>query len=211
MQNRRVKIVQVHSIDGGFVAHLIGLPIGAAATNPTTGQPSREAMGIVIPPRFATELGDRQSTELPTPNDQRIIEHPALLKVREQTGNRPIRLVGELLVVTRDVHVPVPGPLVLHPARVDLYKANASLEESASHQALASKVIAFGIPNPVELVNMLRFIAKIQRLWSLALHSEGQFKALDASRKLSIRSMVLQVHLVELSQGVQLLPLDGSG
>ena len=59
MQDRGMKIIQMNSIDSSLVTHFIGLTVAGPSANATSGQPSREAVGIVIPAWLSTQLGDR--------------------------------------------------------------------------------------------------------------------------------------------------------
>jgi hypothetical protein len=53
-----VQIVEVHTINGSFVADFVRLSVGDATLRAASGEPSGEAMWIVVAARFATELSD---------------------------------------------------------------------------------------------------------------------------------------------------------
>ena len=52
------------------------------------GQPHREALDVVV---AAVALRHRRAAELAAPDDQRVVEHAALLQVRDQRGATPGR------------------------------------------------------------------------------------------------------------------------
>ena len=109
-----MQVIQVDAINGGLVADLVGFAVANAALHATASHPGTKAMRIVIAAWFVTQLCDWQSSKLAAPNHQSIVQQPALLEIGKQCGNRLVGLTGELAVVTFDINVAVPRPLVFH-------------------------------------------------------------------------------------------------
>src|SRR5262249_62287581 len=109
------KQVQRGGVDVGHVvallhrveADLVGGAVHDAALDAAAGQPGAEALRVVV---AAVALGARRAAELRAPDDQRVLEHAALLEVLEQAGDRLVHLGRQGAVVALDAGVGVPGP-----------------------------------------------------------------------------------------------------
>ena len=154
-----VEVMDIDLVHGGFVAEFVGLAMGDSALDPAAGEPSGEAMRIVIPAGFGPLLSDRQTPEFTTPEHEGVLEKPALVEVLEEGGHRLIGFTGELGMVSEDVAVPIPAALVFHAAGVDLDEANAALDKATCGQALGGEVSAMGLVEPVEALGGLGFTA----------------------------------------------------
>jgi hypothetical protein len=78
---REHRCVQVMDIDDVFhraVAKFIRRAIGDAALYAAAGEKNAEAENVVIAPGALTH---RRSAKLAAPEDQRVVEHPALLEI----------------------------------------------------------------------------------------------------------------------------------
>ena len=60
-----------------LVAELVGGAVGHAPLDAAAGHPEREAEDVVV---AAGPLAHRRAAELAAPEDQRVVEHPALLR-----------------------------------------------------------------------------------------------------------------------------------
>ena len=65
-------------IDGGAVADFVGFSIDGAGLEAAAGEPSGEALAIVVAARFAAGLHDRQSANFAAPMYNGAVEQAAL-------------------------------------------------------------------------------------------------------------------------------------
>lgn len=82
-----MKIVNMNWIASDIVAEIIGFPVHVIPFESTAGHPNGETTGMVIAPEvigfdFALTIG--RSTELTSPNDDRIIEQSTSFEVDYQ-------------------------------------------------------------------------------------------------------------------------------
>ena len=87
VEDRRVEVVDVDDVLDRVVAEVVGLAVADAALDAAARHPDREALDVVV---TAVALGHRRATELAAPDDERFVEHPALLEVRDQGSARLI-------------------------------------------------------------------------------------------------------------------------
>ena len=128
--------------------------------------------------------------------DQRVVEHPALLEVLEERGDRPVALAGELAVAGLEVVVVVPGLAVAVP---ELDEADPALEQPPGRQELP------GVDaGAVHLADRLRLLGDVERVGGLGLHPVRQLERLDARLELGLAAAAVEVPPVELGQQVEL-------
>ena len=112
VQNRRVQVVDAGRLVDGLEAEVIGGAVNRAAAHAAAGHPHAEAVRVVVAAelRFAVaaEFDRRRATELAAPDDQRVVEHAALLQIGEQRGDRLIDLLRETSVIRFDLCVGCP-------------------------------------------------------------------------------------------------------
>src|SRR5437763_1842136 len=72
-------------------AALVGGAVGEAALAPAAAEPDGEALDVVV---AAVTLRHRRPPELPPPDDEGIVEHPALGQVLHQGGGGLVHLAG---------------------------------------------------------------------------------------------------------------------
>ena len=70
-------------VDGG-AAEFVGLADADAALDAAAGHPHREAVGVVVAAGALGVFGGRLAAELAAPDDERLVEQPALLQILEQ-------------------------------------------------------------------------------------------------------------------------------
>ena len=131
MQDRGVDVGDVVPILDGVEADLVGGAVDDAALDAAAGQPGAEALRMVV---AAVALGARRAAELGAPDDDRLVEHPALLEVLQQAGDRQVHLGRELAVVGLDAGVGVPGAAAAA-AVEDLHEPHAALDQPPGRQA----------------------------------------------------------------------------
>ncbi len=99
VQHRRLEIVDVDGVLGRVVGEVVGLAEREAAFDAAAGHPDREDVGVMVSAeRFLSLMSPWQNGVRPgapsgsaAPDDQRVVEQPALLEVFDQRG---ARLVG---------------------------------------------------------------------------------------------------------------------
>ena len=89
VENRRVEVVYMHAILDDIVTEVVGLAVGRALVDAGAGHQYREAARMVV----AAVVGLREralrvgcAAEFAAPDDERIVEQAALLKVGKQAG-----------------------------------------------------------------------------------------------------------------------------
>jgi len=101
-----VQVVHVQAILDRPQPELVGRADRLTATDAAPRHPHREPGRVVI--AAIPLLGHRRATEFATPDDERLVEHPALLEVAEQRGDRLVGLLAQLGVILFDARVRVP-------------------------------------------------------------------------------------------------------
>ena len=92
VQNRGMQVGDMAAVGDGVVAEVVGGAVGLAALDAAAGEPDAEAIGVVVAAVLA--LGARGPAELATPDDERLVEQPALLQIGEQAGDRQVGLLA---------------------------------------------------------------------------------------------------------------------
>ena len=103
-------------VHGGFEADFIALTMMVTAFDSASAHPYGEGMWVVIAARFGRFLRDRKTTKFTAPDDERLIEQPALFQIGDESGDRLITFQSEATMITGDVVVTVPTLLILHAA-----------------------------------------------------------------------------------------------
>src|SRR5579862_6133077 len=84
-----MQVMDVDAVAGGIEAKVIGFAQGDARFYASACQPHGETVGVVIP-AVVTALDHRSTTELSTPNDQGIFEHPLLFEILDERRARAV-------------------------------------------------------------------------------------------------------------------------
>src|ERR1700722_18245229 len=135
MQQCRVEVMVIHSAIHGVDAILIRRAVSKTGFYPPPGHPHRPAFGAVIATIRFRAVG--RTAKFTTPKDQRVLEHSALLQIRQQGGNRLVHRPRALLEASIELTMMVPI-VVAH-----LDKTDARLGETPRQQALPAKIIRF--------------------------------------------------------------------
>src|SRR5271154_799857 len=103
MQQRGMQVVHVNFVLRGGEAELIGRTVDMAGLEASARHPHRKPVGIVIASAYGSvvragfgKLHSRSTSELSTPDDQRVIQHAALLQVFQKRRDGLIAFRGEL-------------------------------------------------------------------------------------------------------------------
>jgi hypothetical protein len=94
VQDRGVKIVDMHRIFDHVETEFIRLAIHESLFDPPTSEPDREGVFVVIPSGtlLIATLEDRRSSKFGPENNQRLIEKTTGLQIFDEGGNRAICL-----------------------------------------------------------------------------------------------------------------------
>ena len=87
-KHRRVQVIDVYFVFNSMKSQVIGGADDLAAADAATGHPGGETVRVVV--AAVGPLPDRRAAELPGPDDERAVEQPSLLQVRQQSGNGTI-------------------------------------------------------------------------------------------------------------------------
>ena len=200
MKDRRVQIVHMHRILGDVVAVFIGLAVDMSTSYPRTGKQCGKAARVVV----ATIVVGRQrtlringSTELASPNDERIVEQTPFFEVLDQSFGRLIGIAALEFDRVRQTAMMVPA----HVKELD--ESNIAFRESSCEQAIGGiGPGAFDI-RPVLLEHMGRFVGYAEQIRDAALHAKSHLVLADARLDLRISKLVevLAIELVETIEG----------
>src|SRR5262245_62164870 len=100
MKDRRIQIVDVNRIARDVVAEIVRLAESYAGFDSSAGKPHSETARMMIAPVISLgqlALGIDGAAEFPAPDDQGVIEHPAVFQIHNQRGGR---LIGVLRLFT---------------------------------------------------------------------------------------------------------------
>src|SRR3954454_6411820 len=117
----------------GLEAELVGGAVDVAALDAAAGHPDGETVVVVVAAVHLAhvragggELDGGGAAELAAPDDQGVLEHPALLQILEERADGLVALAAELAVAGLEVVVIVPR---LPGAVPELDEADSALEQ----------------------------------------------------------------------------------
>ena len=141
-----------------IIAKLVGLAVDLAALGAAAGHPHREAAWVVV----ATVVILRESalavdgpSEFSAPDDERIVEHPALLEVFDEGVAGLVDVLALAWHASADVGVVVPVIMV------NLDEAYAAFNEATGHEHAVRKATAFAGFFAIELKDMLGLLGEV--------------------------------------------------
>ncbi len=137
MKNAGVKIVPCGWLVHGFVAEVVGHPIGDTRFEARAGKPNGETVLVVVATgtdNVRRRLRERRSPELSSEKHKSIVEHAASTKISQKSGDRPIDARSLSAVVLAHVLMPIPiDPRGSERAAGEqLDEANAPLQQSSA-------------------------------------------------------------------------------
>src|SRR5437899_382161 len=139
VENRGVEIMDADRILHGLEPEVVGGAMDGPAADATTRHPDGETVVVMIAAErglaVAIELDSRRAAEFPAPDHERVFEHPSLLQVRQQCGDRLVDLGRQLAMILLDLGVMIPR---LPRAMPELDVADATLQQSARDQGLTA-------------------------------------------------------------------------
>ena len=125
-------------------------------------------------------LAERGAAELAAPDDQRVVEHPALLQVAHQRRRRTFRVLALLLELGEEVAVLVPAGV--H----QLHEPDAPFEQPAGDQAVVRERAVLQGVGAVARERGLRLVREVDQVGHARLHPEGHLVLGDARVDLGI-------------------------
>ena len=201
VKHRRVEVVNREGILDDVVAELVGLAVDLTALGAAAGHPHGEAARVVV--AAVVLLGESAlavdgATEFAAPDDERIVEHPALLKVLDEGVARLVDVLTLARHAAADVGVVVPVVVV------DLDEAHAAFNEAAGHEYAIRKAAALTGFLAVELEDVFRLLGEVGQFGDRSLHAEGHLVLLDAGVGLGVAHglVVEAVKLVDAVDGL---------
>ena len=179
---------------------LVGRPVDRPALHSAAGQPGAEGAVVVVASRVVVAVAvlGRLAAELPAPDDQRAVEQPTLLQIREQGREGLVHFLGLLRQACFEILMMVPA------AGPDLDETHAAFDQPPGDEHL----FALGAV-AVELADVRGLLVHVEGVRGLGLHSEGDFVGLKTRFERGFLLQVLRVHLVQLLHVVQRAALFG--
>ena len=165
------------------------------------GEEGRERPVVVLAPLVVGRAVERCAAKLRRPDDQRVVEQAALLKVGQQSIDRPVNLLGQALVIH---HVPVRIPIAGGTGVNQFDESNPALGQAPRRKTLPAKAVVLARFQAVQFVRSIRFPRKIKRLRHGHLHPKRGFKRPHSRRQFRVGRLPGQVLLVAPAQCRQL-------
>jgi hypothetical protein len=197
--------VHGHHILDRLVAELIGRPVAKTLLYPGARQPTGEAGRIVVA-ALGTFLEGWHSAELRAPDDQCIVQQPALLQINEQPGGWLVEHRTVQTVLLEEFLVPVPVAHALATRLVgaveELDETDPILNQSPGQDAIprvgrANLIrLRAAFIRAVELEDVRRFAGEIGHVRNCELHARGQFIAGNARRQFAVTGKTRGVALI---------------
>ncbi len=183
MEKRRVEVVDVDAPAGDAKAQFIGLAVQVARLEASARDPDRKAINVVVPASGLTDLPERSSPELATPDDDRVVEQTALLEIEHEGGRGLVNLATTGLEVTIEVVAAL--PVVIPVGMVELNETDPTLDETSGKQRVGGKP---GLPrgDAVEVEGRLALLSEVHQLRGAGLHAVGHLVGIEAREDLRI-------------------------
>ena len=207
VEDRGVEVVDADPILDCFVAEFVARTMRHAPLHASSCQPHRESVRVVVAAGLIPLLRDREAAELPSPDNERLVEEPAPVEILQERRDRAVGLGGEAGMVAADVGMAVPALLVLLTTGIDLHESHAALHEAPGGQALPGEMAAGGVVEAVEIERLAGFGGEIEGLRGGHLHPVGELVALDPGLDLAIGAGPVAVAGIEPRGEVKLGPL----
>src|SRR5262245_45073748 len=104
----------MHGVARDVVAEIVRLAYCDSRADAPAGKPDRKTARVMI----ASVIGLGQlalridgATELPAPDDQRVVEHPSLFQIHNQRGGRLIGVLSLFRDVIRQIPMLIPAAM----------------------------------------------------------------------------------------------------
>ena len=162
-------------------AELVSRAMGDATFQSAACHPDGESIRMMVAAiRF---FGPRRATELGRPDNQRFVQHPALLEILQQAGDRFVDASAVFGVILFELAVRIPTATA---AIVNLDKADSLLDQSAGRQSLPAHPLCDLFTDTVQLLHALSFAVQVDNFRHRHLHAERQLIGFDPRPELGI-------------------------
>src|SRR5262245_28204246 len=104
----------MYGIARDVVAEIVRLAYCHSRVDSAAGKPDRKTARVMIAPVICLgqpALRINGATEFSTPDDQRVVEHPSLFQIHNQSGGRLISLLGLYRDVSRQIQMVIPAAM----------------------------------------------------------------------------------------------------
>src|SRR4051812_417240 len=191
MQNRRVKIRNGNFVFRDEVPNVIRRPMPITLFHPRASQETRERRRMMVASRRIDALRRRAASEFRAPHQQRILQHPALLQVLDQSSDRLIQRRRLRVMILLQILMPIPidAWTAECPAIDDLHKTHPTFQKPSRHQTISAEPFISIIAEPIHFLCGLCFIIKAARFRNAHLHARGKFIRTQPRRKRIIARM----------------------
>src|SRR6185437_2335360 len=132
IENRRVEVVDVDLVLDDVETEVVAFPDRNAGLDAAPRHPHCEGIRVMIAAIVAA-LHHRRAAEFAAPDDERAVQHSALLEVLNQGGGGLVGIDTIFLDVVSQIRVLVPGFMI------ELHKSNATLDQAASKQTVVGE------------------------------------------------------------------------
>lgn len=188
MQQGGVQVVDVDGIFSNIETEFVARAIGKAALNTAPSHPERKSVGMMVS-AIVAPLHHRGSAELPAPDDDRVIEQPALFEIADEGGAWFVGFLTILLEATDKVAMLVPGFVE------QLNEADAAFDQSPGEQTVRG-VAGLSRFDTVEIERFLRLPGEIHQFWSTRLHAISHLVGIDPGGDFGIAHEI-EAHRIE--------------
>src|SRR6266540_3402176 len=133
MKHRRLQVEDADRVRDDVVAVIVGLANRNAFLDAAAGYPHREIARVMIAPVIGLgqlALAIDRAPEFPAPDDQRVVEHAALLQILNERRRRLIRALALKRQIARQVAVLIPASVI------KLNEANSAFGQAAREQTV---------------------------------------------------------------------------
>ena len=206
IENGGVQVVDVRSLLDSLVAEVVRGAVDHPLLDATTGQPYRETIRIMIAAihhpahGFVGRLDGGRTSEFSAADDQRILQHSALLQVFDHRREGLIGILSEL-AIGQNVGMRIPRIAL---AVVNLRHAHTFFRESHRHQTSQS-----GTAWAIHIEHCFAFFCDIEDIRSRGLHAIGGLHGFNGTLQLRVLiAKRLQIHLVQLFEKVDVASLN---
>ncbi len=183
MKDRRLEIVDMDGVFGDVEPEVIGRADGLTGLDTATGHPHAEGLGVMIAATTAAEGGTGFdhgcAPEFTAPDDEGVVEEPALFQIVDQRGTRLIGLAAFPAQAAFDIAMVVPT------AVVHTDESHAALEHTPGEEAVAG-VGWLARLDTVHVEDMFGLALDVHQLGRAGLHAIGEFVIVDACLDLGV-------------------------
>ena len=183
-EHRGVQVVDIDDVLDGVVAKFVGGAVGRAGLDAAAGEEDRVTGDVVV---AAGALAHRGTAEFAAPEDERVVEHAALLEVADEGAGRLVDVFRAHLHAVIQAAVKVPG------AVVELDHAYAAFGEAAGHEAVGGEGAVADFLDAVGFDGLRGLALEVEQLGDARLHLEGHLVLGHAGRDLRVDGLLGQL------------------